>query len=119
MKKETDRRLLFAFGAPMELTIRTDRLLLRPFRLADAKRVQQLAGDWDVAKMLARLPHPYPDGEAEAWIATHDQTRAAGSAYPFAVTWHESWSDVPASIARETATWSSAIGSARSSGARS
>ncbi|MBM3513841.1 MAG: GNAT family N-acetyltransferase [Alphaproteobacteria bacterium] len=70
------------------LSIRTDRLLLRPFTLTDAKRVQQLAGDNDVARWLGSVPHPYPDGYAESWIATHDALRAEGRAYPFAVTWH-------------------------------
>lgn len=50
-------------------TITTDRLTLRPLRASDAPAMQQFASDFDVSRMLAQVPHPYPDGEAEAFIA--------------------------------------------------
>jgi len=53
----------------MDQILTTPRLRLRPLRPADAPRVQALCGNWNVARMLARVPHPYPDGLAEAWIA--------------------------------------------------
>lgn len=52
-------------------TLLTSRLCLRPFRLSDAAEVQQLAGDFEVARQVEIIPHPYPDGVAEAWIQTH------------------------------------------------
>ena len=67
----------------MDFEIKTERLLLRPCRPEDGPRLCELIGVWDVAKMLARVPHPYPEGAAEQWIATHDRLRRAG-AYPFA-----------------------------------
>ena len=69
-----------------DLTIKTERLLLRPFRLEDGPAVEKLAGDWNVARMTTRIPHPYPAGSGEAWIATHDAARQNNSVYPFAVT---------------------------------
>ncbi|MSO89905.1 MAG: N-acetyltransferase [Rhodospirillaceae bacterium] len=70
----------------LELTLKTARLVLRPFRLSDGPRIQALVGVWNVAKMLGSVPHPYPNGHAEQWIARHDGLRAAGRGYPFAVT---------------------------------
>ena len=53
-------------------TLKTDRLVLRPFLLSDAATVQRLAGDWAVADTTLSIPHPYVDGMAEQWIATHE-----------------------------------------------
>ena len=52
-------------------TLRTERLLLRAFRPEDAAVVQRLAGEREVADTTLTIPHPYRDGMAETWIATH------------------------------------------------
>jgi len=47
------------------------RLILRPFQLSDAAKVQELAGNKAVAEMTAHVPYPYLDGMAEEWILKH------------------------------------------------
>jgi len=51
-----------------EPPIRTRRLVLRPLTDADAFRIGALAGDWDVARMTARIPYPYTSANAKHWI---------------------------------------------------
>jgi RimJ/RimL family protein N-acetyltransferase len=65
--------------------IDTPRLQLRPFQAADAPRVAALVGDWDVARMLARVPHPYGADDAFAWFETLPAARACGRSFTFAI----------------------------------
>jgi RimJ/RimL family protein N-acetyltransferase len=67
-------------------TIQTDRLVLRPFTLADAPDVQRLAGDRDVAWATLSIPHPYEDGMAEQWISTRQERFERGERVNFAIT---------------------------------
>lgn len=67
-------------------TLTTARLVLRPFILADAPCVQRLAGDRAIADTTLAIPHPYPDGAAEKWIATHAPGFAEGTQATFAIT---------------------------------
>jgi RimJ/RimL family protein N-acetyltransferase len=66
-------------------TIETTRLTLRPFRETDARRIAYLAGDYDVAKMCGRVPHPYPVAAAHSWLEKIDQDRDSGVEFPFAI----------------------------------
>lgn len=50
-------------------TLETERLRLRRFRAADAALVELYCSDRRVAWMTERIPHPYPPGLAEAFVA--------------------------------------------------
>lgn len=61
----------------MPETMTTPRLRLRAPVAADASRIAMFVGDWDVARMLADVPHPYREADAIAWIASLDRERCA------------------------------------------
>jgi RimJ/RimL family protein N-acetyltransferase len=63
----------------------TDRLVLRPFRVGDAAAVQRHCGNWNIARMLARVPHPYTRAQAEAWIASHPAAGESGAEHVFCI----------------------------------
>lgn len=52
-------------------TLTSNRLILRPFALTDAKDVQRLVGDRAIAETTLNIPHPYENGMAEEWISIH------------------------------------------------
>jgi RimJ/RimL family protein N-acetyltransferase len=54
--------------------------------LSDAAIVRTLAGNRAIADTTLNVPHPYEDGMAEAWIATHEPRAATGELLPFAMT---------------------------------
>lgn len=66
-------------------TLSTDRLVLRPFALQDAPRVRELAGEWEIAETTANIPHPYEEGMAEEWIATHKEAAEESQAVSLAI----------------------------------
>jgi [ribosomal protein S5]-alanine N-acetyltransferase len=66
--------------------LKTARLLLRPFILADAKDVQRLAGNRAIASTTASIPHPYDDGVAEQWIAAQQRRFEQGMWLDLAIT---------------------------------
>lgn len=70
--------------------LRTTRLILRPFTLADAPDVQRLAGAREVAANMSFVPHPYLDGMAEAWISGQPAGLIEGTNVVYAITDGES-----------------------------
>lgn len=66
-------------------TLETSRLYLRPFEIWDALEVQRLAGDFRIADTTLRIPHPYEDGMAEAWIAQQSDTSLQSAEIVFAI----------------------------------
>src|SRR5262245_55275775 len=63
--------------------LETERLRLRPARLADARAIAALANDRRIAENTARIPHPYTLDDAEAFLtsAVRSETETA-----FAIT---------------------------------
>lgn len=49
--------------------LESERLILRPPRPTDIQSMTVWLGDFDVAKMTSRVPHPYSEGDAEAFLA--------------------------------------------------
>ncbi len=70
------------FDPPVLLTAR---LRLRPYALRDALPLQTLAGAREVADTTLNIPHPYPDGAAEEWIAGCDERWRSGTRAAFAI----------------------------------
>lgn len=66
-------------------TLYTNRLVLRPFSLADAPAVQRLAGDWQVAATTLSIPHPYAEEVAVEWIRSQPARYGAGREVIFAI----------------------------------
>jgi len=66
-------------------TIRTNRLLLRPTRVADADRAFEIQTDWQVTRMLRLASFPPDRQEVTQWFADHERQWLAGEAYRFAV----------------------------------
>jgi [ribosomal protein S5]-alanine N-acetyltransferase len=52
--------------------LRSSRLGYRPITASDASRIAHLAGEWDIARMTSRIPHPYSLIDADLWIASID-----------------------------------------------
>ncbi|HYC88350.1 MAG TPA: GNAT family N-acetyltransferase [Thermoanaerobaculia bacterium] len=67
------------------ITLRTERLTLRPFTIDDAPAVQQHCSTVEVARNTLLIPHPYPEGAAEQWIAKHAEDWAENRIQHFAI----------------------------------
>lgn len=69
----------------MEQELTTARLRLRPIRRGDAPRVRALCNNWNVARMLSRVPYPNPVEVVEAWTGAQAAARESGLSYNFAI----------------------------------
>ncbi|MFS8581838.1 MAG: GNAT family protein [Limnochordales bacterium] len=80
--EEYPARLALAEFQPLE----TERLRLRLLHPSDAPTIQRLAGEYEVAKTLSYLPHPYEDGIAELFIDSALAEWSRGEALHLAIT---------------------------------
>jgi len=67
-------------------TLKTNRLILRGFRISDAPKIQKMAGIFEIADTTLNIPHPYPDGKAEEWIKSHEADYRKKTGIHFAIT---------------------------------
>ncbi len=51
--------------------IETSRLVLRPLTSEDVDAITRAANDFEVARWLAKMPHPYTRADAEAFVAAN------------------------------------------------
>jgi [ribosomal protein S5]-alanine N-acetyltransferase len=72
-------------NVPPQPTIRTRRLSLRPFTLADAGEVQRLGGDAEVSATALHVPYPMDLDAAVSWIRSHSAEYGAGTLAAFAI----------------------------------
>jgi RimJ/RimL family protein N-acetyltransferase len=70
---------------PAPRRLETPRLELRPLAPADAPAIRRLAGDFEVARRTARIPHPFPEGAAEAFVASASADLAAAEEIVLAI----------------------------------
>ena len=75
-KEETEDESL-AIDRPVLVT---ERLVLRPPHDDDIPELAVLANNRHVAEMLARMPHPYGEAEARAFLAIDPQPPAVRAA---------------------------------------
>jgi [ribosomal protein S5]-alanine N-acetyltransferase len=66
-------------------TIKTARLIIRPWKAGDAAALQRLAGRREIADTMISVPHPFTARYAENWIAGHAEAHARGEALHFAI----------------------------------
>jgi len=67
----------------MPAAVRSDRLTtarleLRPPRTTDAAALVPLLADWEVARWLANIPHPFTQADAVGWVRTAEWCRSRG-----------------------------------------
>ena len=67
-------------------TLDCQRLILRPFTLDDAPRVEQLLDTPEIAASTLYISYPYPPGAAESWIRSLAPAAAAGEEFTWAIT---------------------------------
>jgi len=64
--------------------IESERLILKPYDLSDAQRVQKIGNDKAIAETTF-IPYPYTLQKVEDWIKNHSSLVENGDAYPFAM----------------------------------
>jgi RimJ/RimL family protein N-acetyltransferase len=67
------------------IVIETARLRIRSLRDDDLAELIALIGNWQVARWVSNVPHPYSEADGREWIATMRQDHATGRPRRFAI----------------------------------
>ena len=67
------------------VVVETRRLQMRSLRDDDLVDLVALAGNWQVARWLSTMPHPYTEADGREWIARVQQDHATGRPRRFAI----------------------------------
>ncbi len=65
--------------------LETPRLRMRPLERSDTSAIQHAASARKIADTMISLPHPYPAGEAERYVAKQQAEREAGCSATFTI----------------------------------
>ena len=66
--------------------LESERLILRPPEWSDVPAMLPLIGEWEVARNLGTVPHPYTEDDAREFFARLESRRGEGKDFTFAVT---------------------------------
>jgi len=65
--------------------IETERLRIRAHRDGDLGDLVALAGNWEIARWTAKIPHPYSETDGREWIARVQENHATSRPRGFAI----------------------------------
>lgn len=71
--------------SPPGIVIATARLRLRPFYDSDLADLVGLIGDWDVARWVSSVPHPYSETDGRDWIESVRREHSTSRTRRFAI----------------------------------
>jgi ribosomal-protein-alanine N-acetyltransferase len=71
------------------VVIGTARLRIRSYRDADLADLVALAGNWEIARWVGTIPHPYTEADGRDWIARVQENHATGRPRRFAIALKE------------------------------
>jgi len=71
------------------VVIETARLRMRAHRNGDLADLVALAGNWEVARWVGTMPHPYTEADAREWIARVQENHTTGCPRRFAIALKE------------------------------
>ena len=71
------------------VVIETARLRMRAHRDDDLADLVALAGNWEIARWVATIPHPYTEVDGREWIARVQENHATGTPRRFAIALKE------------------------------